>query len=237
MATITKTEYHPNIGSVWARVIALWQGYVIDATLTWSTSLTVTSLIFYVQVTITGETDTYVYNLGDLGAEGGSLQPVAAVTGSSGWMSTPKVMRYSYDERETETDFATNIVPLKQSILSYVSAASCASPSDYNIDYSILSGNQKVWYWAAAVDTMMVIDWISLVQANETDDETFWQSEPPSNAGPDAHLMIVTAGGGGGSVDLTETNAILRDIALADADYTINNGGAIFTLRCKVRTD
>jgi hypothetical protein len=47
--------------------------------------------------------------------------------------------------------------------------------------------------------------------------------------------VAVVSGGGGGSIDLTPVVTALNDIATMDADYTANNGGAIWTMRGRVK--
>jgi len=236
MASITRKMVYPNMGAVWQAAVKLWEEYVPNEDWTFSASIASVDSHNVVQIVIDDGTDETTYDLfPQCQMNGANLG--ADFFGQPGWTYNPGPKLATYGSRTTWTDFNSNIVALRGSIYSnFCGDFDNGSQSTRDCTLNILSAHVKLWYTPWVERSRCGVDVIACPKYTASTDYE-WGEDRVGNEGILPPNLTIALSGGGGSVDLTETNEILQDIALADADYTANNGASIFTMRCKVRAD
>jgi hypothetical protein len=234
LATIEVTEWHPDIGSVWARVVSLWTAYVVDITLSWTSATEIVNTHHSVIVTVVGATDTNIYHVVDGAAPSIDAQQILFVQSRSGWLFFPGVLEPTYGGRTTSTDWVTNIQALREDMWSAWCSAALTSVSTLSYNLNGFGGVALIKYFVVQYDSTFFIDWTVVTVKAQTSSEFYFQSRPVST-GQLAPSQVVV-GGSSAAADLTPVVAALNDIALIDVDYQANNGGDIFSLRGRVRS-
>lgn len=222
MATITVNEWHPDVGSIWARMVALWEAYVVDTTLTWAFTTATVSTHRVARVTITGAVDTNVYNLTDGATGSTNVQPVIFVQSRPGWMYFPKVLEVTYGARTTTTDWTANMQAARRSIWSLWT--SCAFTADTTLAYSLNGlGGVATWAWfTVRSESTLLIDWSVVTVKAQTATDYFFQSRPISTGQLAPSAVVLSTGGG--STDLSGVVTALQDIAHQDIVTAVDNG-------------
>lgn len=234
MATITKVEYYPDIGYVWSRIVQLYEGFIVDDTLNWIIYLGTHLGCRAAEVNIVGPVDTNVYKLVDVSMPSTvKYRPDQAIS-SPGWMTMCHNLLPQYGTRISSIDWSSRLWAARQHLWTYWIDATVMNDVTSNWALTCPVANQYQRTLTAHANTVFVVDWQTVTIFTPVVDQNFPNDQNPSMMGRTQSVPVV--GSGGGSVDTGPIVAALNDIAMMDVDYTANNGGAVWSMRGKVRT-
>lgn len=234
MATNTYTEWHPHLGSIWQRAVGLWEGYIGDATVTWSASYTTVSSHWCWQITLTGAVDTNVWKLVDGGRRAADFQPVQYIANLPGWRTMPKVQPATQASRTTETDWNTNLRSARGAIWVDYDNGDTVSYTTVSKNLTSLSMVAKYGYAVVRYDNDTVMDVVCLITGTQTATEYLYNGQPVTSGVPTNDLTVI-GGGGGAAVDLTPVVSAIEELAMVDYDTSINNGSQMWSMHGRVR--
>lgn len=234
MATITNTEYYPHVGQVWKRAVQLWEVYLQDATLAWSSSLTAVNSKMALTVTLAGPVDTTIYRLSDVNHASGRVYGLDFIFTLPGMMYMPKVLEASYGARVTKTEFGNKISNLRASAIAQWTQGTQIQTGTGSFNVFNPTGEVTWSVQTYRLDFMVVQDAMNLFTVASTVTDTFPGGENPTQGV--SRQSVTLAGGSSAPQDNTAIVAALNDIAMIDVSYTANNGGAVWSMRGKVRS-
>ena len=226
MATNTYYEWHPHLGSIWSRMIDLWEGYIGDSTVSWASAITSRSSHTAIQITLTGATDTNIWVLVDSTRRAADFQPPLYIQSLPGWQRMPKLMPATQAGRTTKTDFGTNLRTLRGTI--WVDYDNGDTVSYTTINKNLTSLNMTA-DWSVAVvryDNQIVIDVLVIAVGDQTATEYFVNSRGPADMAIARPNNVL--GGGGGAVDVSGIVNALKDMLHKVQQFSINGGKVIY---------
>lgn len=235
MAVITYEQYYPDIGKMWPDIVTLWTSYVQVDTLSWSTGLTTVSGRRVLGVTIDDGTDQTTYNFWDLAMAATQKYRAVDMVNLPGWMTPPPVMLSVYGSRVTSIDYTTTLWALRAFFYTWYCSASVAVNAAHTYAVSPPGANAFMKYIVWDEQFANGVDFLTLAVFDRTANAGFPGDVNPT-AGARTPSVPVIGGSTGKQIDLAPVVAALNEIALIDVDYTANNGGAVWSMRGKVRT-
>ena len=227
-------EYFPNMGVLWSRIITLWTTWVQQPGVSWSISIFPDPNYRVYDIAQSFGPTTNNFRLWDFGMPIASKYKADALRITPGWMTTPGVLTPNYGARVPGTEFISVLQPTRDFI--WATATNAAQVSSTGSSYAFGPPGCTVHYQAATYTDGFVVlgDWLTLTTFQQLGISLFPNSTNPAISAPNAPMPVV--GSGGAAQDLTPIVEALNDIALIDVEYTANNGGAIWSMRGKVRT-
>lgn len=235
MATTTYTEWHPHIGSVWQRSVALWESYIGNSAITWTQAVNTLNGHRCVQITLTGSPDTTVYVLVDDSLRSTSTMRIIDVASSAGWRTMPKVQPASQAGRTTLTDFDAKLVALRRLI--WPAWTNCALGSEASATAVPNNAPDEIdlFYFTVRFDALFFLDQLTISLFTETTTSYFYNGQQVCDGATDPRFNTVGGSSGGSTVDLTPVVDAIEDLALVDYSLSLNNGASVFSMRGKVR--
>lgn len=237
MALIETNEYFPNAGLVWSRASqALWamaqvEGRIFD----WRILTVGTRTVLQVDQIFSGNTNRIsLFDQGKRAAEKYPLDYIFLLSGiKSGPVVLPKI-----------TGFARNVIDYGLPFMKAMREAYLAEISGWtptliqNVDFTTDDPATRIAgaVWSVVKDNHYQVDWLVVQAQDSTPVITGYVNSTPEGLGLPALGPSAVVGGAGAEIDLAPIVAALNDIALIDVDYTANNGGAVWSMRGKVRT-
>jgi len=237
MSTIHVNEVHTNFGSVWQRCVALWSEYVIQETWTFAFVFTSANVghasLDGMELTITGDTDTTVYTL--LALDSVTVIgrfPLAYITSRPGWYTAPRALPNTVGARDVLVDADTNLWGMRNAIWGGLALNPLFATSSYTNNLVITGANNKMWTGVADLQEGLAFDFVCITVVDPASAYPFYEGITPSSSSPQA-ASVVSAG----SVDLTPLVGPLTEIASKDVDFSINNGGSMFSIYSRVKME
>lgn len=233
MADITTTEYFPDVGQLWARVVALWEYYVQNTTSSWIVYYSAVSSCRAATVIWTEGGDDLYHQLLDISLAGSGKRRVDDIISAPGFSTAPKTLLTSYGSHSPGTDWAGTLWFARNKIIENWSNAEQLLDNQQSWTLAPMSGTSyirtSVWRErnVALADTSTLTTWDGASGAEIAGGQN------PAFPGKTPSVPVI-GGGGGGSVDLAPVVEALQDIALRDVDYQANNGSTVFTMRGRV---
>lgn len=234
MPTTNNNIIVPSIGIAWTLIVAQWSAWVQDDAK--SVTFSQGDLLGQRFVSIsfsTGPTSVNNnYILADIKAASSDV-PIGYIATSPGWRAMPGILNDVYGGNDTLESWRDQVLPARAQY--WATLAGITAPVWTHADHSgTVTGVTSRHSYAevsqrllSAMDAGLCTVVSSALAAGTVVEQGLGDG---LMAG-----VVLPAMSAGGQQDLSGVIAALNDIALIDVDYTANNGGAIFSLRGKVR--
>lgn len=236
MATVTVTELYPHPGQIWARLVQLWETYIATPAWSWGAlSMTAVNGHRAATQTINDGTDNVLYQLVDCNTISSDRMGMPAFFSLPNISKSPKFMPTTVGARTPASEFGlfgrTNRQPFVANWIGGSNLTGQSASNSVNVGITVTATIEAIVYTVqlAAHADVLILTTGTVTSAVTNSAEANLADEPVPGS-------LTSYGGTGGAVDSAGIIAALNDIALIDVEYTANNGGAIWSMRGKVRT-
>jgi hypothetical protein len=223
----------PHAGAIWTQALQLWDDYAQGTYTTWAYAVAPTGGMFGYKITVglpAGGTDDYT--LVDLSVRDGYQQAVSYLMQLPGWRAQ---LNKPYPDTLPDGHGALGkFQDLLRNFRRQIWLTHCSASPAHSIDGVGDSAFGLNMYTSTDVmqrGLLLVTDTIEF--AYGTMDADTLVAYPTDGIGMETGSVV--GGSSGGSVDLTPVVDALEDIATMDVEYQANNGGAVWSMRGKVR--
>lgn len=235
MATSHIYDYCGNVGRVWSNFVIHFNSYAISAGIT-ALNVTLDTSTGYrdLQLDAVQGANNVITHLIDTAMPATERYRADYLQGLPGWMTMFGPTAPVNSGKDFLVLFANTAIPTRELIWAqYTNATIQASGLVSWTIQPIGSAARNSWrVWTDNPTSGM--DWITAVAQLQQGTTGRWaNSASPAEMGRSPSVPVT---GGGGELDTGAIVAALNDIALIDVDYTANNGGAVWSMRGKVRT-
>lgn len=230
----TTTTLVPTVGALWQLALSLWDQYATGVYTTWAGAYYSASGYRGVAITVglpAGGTD--IHRILALETDDGNTQTITSLANSPGWNATLSSVYPDTLPDSTSCVTSYHLGPVALRITIWNDFCNCTTgPQTADFAGPSFGVENAIWHFAISFGLSWVLDATGVMHGALT--ATSLEAYPTDYIAQRTPVAVVS-GGGGGSIDLTPVVTALNDIATMDADYTANNGGAIWTMRGRVK--
>lgn len=226
MPTVTKGEVYPHLGAIWKRMVALWEVWLQDSTLTWALNAASSYLGRpAVKITLTAGADVQEFYLVDYGAPNSGIYPPDLMVSCPGWMNMPTILAPTYGARTTATEFGSKLVAARKQLWLNKTNAFSSSFTDFG-GYNLpgLTAVVRAQYLAWRFECRLGTDIVTMTTAIQTADDTIPGGQDLSAPIVPTNVTTLGSGGGGATIDLAPLTQAVEDLLNRDVVTTIDNG-------------
>lgn len=235
MATSHIYDYCPNVGRVWLNTVTEINAFVVSAGIT-ALNITLDTSTGYRDLQfdrVQGANNVIAHYI-DTAMPATARYQADYLQGLPGWMTMFGPTAPIVGTKDFLAIFASHGIATRNLIwANYTNAIIQASGLASWTIQPLGSAAQNSWrVWTDNPTTGM--DWITAVAQLQQGTTGRWANgTSPAEMGRSPSVPVVGSSGESGTAEIV---AALNDIALIDVDYSANNGGAVWSMRGKVRT-
>lgn len=212
-----------TIGNAWAKCVADWEAYVVNAAATFAiASNNVAPLrAFQTTTTIGGVAQVNIYNIEEIEASTGMAVTTYLV--SQGMRTMPKALQPLYGARNTLNEWRNVMVPFRRATMCGAMGITAKSLRQDTQDCSPINFDVYMDFWSVVKNGLVGVDSTLLV---------LYQADWVWTLPGDQVLSDGLCGGAQGVlIDTSDIVESIDQIALRDVDVSFNNGGVVYSVR------